>query len=239
MNTALAQIAQPFSFNMLEQMVVVNGAVGRLLLACVLGGAVGLERELNRKSAGVRTNLLICMGAAFFTLLSPVLAGEIGNNKGQEAANIVHGIGFLGAGLIIHNRTRVSGLASAASIWVVASIGMACGAGLYAAAAVGAVIVIFALAVVGFLEHRVSLKAYPVTYEIRGHDQPQMLQSILDAMDGIRQRLTDIQTDTIGEIQRISFPLAATKRQHERLSAELQARPDIDTLFTFRDPEDD
>jgi len=197
MNTALAQIAQPFSFNMLEQMVVVNGAVGRLLLACVLGGAVGLERELNRKSAGVRTNLLICMGAAFFTLLSPVLAGEIGNNKGQVASNIVQGIGFLGAG------------------------------------------VIFALAVVGFLEHRVSLKAYPVTYEIRGHDQPQMLQSILDAMDGIRQRLTDIQTDTIGEIQRISFPLAATKRQHERLSAELQARPDIDTLFTFRDPEDD
>ena len=121
MNTALAQIAQPFSFNMLEQMVVVNGAVGRLLLACVLGGAVGLERELNRKSAGVRTNLLICMGAAFFTLLSPVLAGEIGNNKGQVASNIVQGIGFLGAGLIIHNRTRVSGLASAASIWVAQS----------------------------------------------------------------------------------------------------------------------
>jgi putative Mg2+ transporter-C (MgtC) family protein len=66
-----------------------------------------------------------------------------------------------------------------------------------------------------------------------------MLQSVLDAMDHIRQRLTDIQTDTIGEIQRISFPLTASKRQHEHLTAELNARPDIDKLFTFRDPEDD
>ena len=59
MTTALPQFAQPFSFNMLEQMVVVNGTIGRLLLASVLGGAIGLERELSRKSAGVRTNLLI------------------------------------------------------------------------------------------------------------------------------------------------------------------------------------
>jgi len=133
MTAAVAQFAQPFSFSWLEQMVVANGAISRLLLACVLGGVIGLERELKRKSAGVRTNLLICMGSSFFTLLSPVLAGDVGNNKGQVAANIVQGIGFLGAGLIIHNRSRVSGLASAASIWVVASIGMACGAGLYAA----------------------------------------------------------------------------------------------------------
>ena len=83
------------------------------------------------QSAGVRTNLLICMGCAFFTLLSAVLAGDTGTNKGQVASNIVQGIGFLGAGLILHNKNRVSGLASAASIFVVASIGMACGAGLF------------------------------------------------------------------------------------------------------------
>jgi putative Mg2+ transporter-C (MgtC) family protein len=239
MTVVLTLIPEPFQFDSLQQMVVANGAVGRLLLACVLGATVGLERELSRKSAGVRTNLLICMGSAFFTLLSPVLAGEIGTNKGQVASNIVQGIGFLGAGLILHNRSRVTGLASAASIWVVASIGMACGAGLYVAAAASAVIVILALAVVGFLEQRANLKAFPVTYEARGHDQPRMLRSILDAMDHEGQRLTDIQTDVIGELQRVSFPLAATKRQHERLRAELDARPEIDKLFTFRDPEDD
>ncbi len=235
----MAQLAQPFSFNWLEQVVVANGVIGRLLLACGLGGAIGLERELKHKSAGVRTNLLICMGSAFFTLLSPVLAGDIGSNRGQVASNVVQGIGFLGAGLILHNRSRVSGLASAASIWVVASIGMACGAGLYVAASLGALIVIIALAAVGFLEQNVNLKSYPVTYEARGHDKSQMLQSILRATDDVGQRLTDVETDTIGELQRISFPIAATKRQHERLRAELRARPDIDKLFTFRDPEDD
>jgi len=239
MTVTLTSIAEPFQFDQLEQMVVANGVIGRLLMAALLGGLVGMERELNRKSAGVRTNLLICMGAAFFTLLSPILAGSSGSNKGQVASNIVQGIGFLGAGLILHNRSRVSGLASAASIWVVASIGMACGAGLYAAAAVGALIVIVALAVVGLLEQRASLKTYPVTYEARGNHQPSMMQSILDAMDHAGQRLTDIEADSIGEVQRVSFPLAATRRQHERLRAELNARPDIDKLLTFRDPEDD
>jgi putative Mg2+ transporter-C (MgtC) family protein len=239
MTTLLAMLPLPFEFDRLQQLVVANGAIGRLLLACVLGGLVGLERELNRKSAGVRTNLLICMGAAFFTLLGEVLAGDTSPNKGQVASNIVQGIGFLGAGLILHNRNRVSGLASAASIWVVASIGMACGAGLYVAAVVGAIIVIFALLVVGMVEQRANLKSYPVTYEARGVDQPRMMQSILDVMDHAGQRLSDVQIDSIGEMQRVSFPLATTKRQHERVRAELNARPDIEKLFTFRDAEDD
>ncbi len=151
MSTALAQFALPFNFSELQQMDALNGTIGRLLLACVLGGLVGLERELNRKSAGVRTNLLICMGAAFFTLLSAVLAGANSTNTGQVDSNIVQGIGFLGAGLVLHNRTRVSALASAASVWAVASIGMACGAGLYFAAPVAALIVIVAMMLVGFL----------------------------------------------------------------------------------------
>jgi putative Mg2+ transporter-C (MgtC) family protein len=239
MTATLTLIPEPFQFDRLEQLVVANGVIGRLLMAALLGGLVGMERELNRKSAGVRTNLLICMGSAFFTLLSAVLAGSNSPNKGQVASNIVQGIGFLGAGLILHNRSRVSGLASAASIWVVASIGMACGAGLYAAAAAGALIVIVALAVVGLLEQRANLKTYPVTYEARGNHQPSMMESILDAMDHAGQRLTDIETDSIGEVQRVSFPLAATRRQHERLRAELNARPAIDKLLTFRDPEDD
>jgi putative Mg2+ transporter-C (MgtC) family protein len=239
MTTTLVQLGLPFSFNWLEQMVIANGAIGRLLLACGLGGLIGLERELKHKSAGVRTNLLICMGSAFFTLLSPVLAGDIGTNKGQVASNIVQGIGFLGAGLILHNRSRVSGLASAASIWVVASIGMACGAGLYVAASLGALIVIVALAAVGLIEQNVNLKSYPVTYEARGHDQREMLGAILEVLDHTKQRLTDVQTDAIGDLQRVSFPIAATKRQHERLRAALSAGPGIEKLFTFRDPEDD
>jgi putative Mg2+ transporter-C (MgtC) family protein len=239
MNLAYAHFVQSFNFDRLQQMVIANGAIGRLLLACLLGGGIGLEREISRKSAGVRTNLLISMGAAFFTLLSAVLAGDANPDKGRVASNIVQGIGFLGAGLIIHNRSRVSGLTSAASVWVVASIGMACGAGLYAAAIVAAVVVVLALQIVGFLERRASLKGYALVYEARGRDQTLMLQSILDAMDKAGERLYNVERDAIGELQRVSFALVATKKHHEQLKQKLLAEPAIDALLTFRDPEED
>jgi putative Mg2+ transporter-C (MgtC) family protein len=239
MTMILAQFAQPFNFDQLQQMVVVNGAIGRLLVACLLGAAVGLEREINRKAAGVRTNLLICMGSAFFTLLSAVLAGDGNPDKGRVASNIVQGIGFLGAGLILHNRSRISGLTSAASVFVVASIGMACGAGLYAAAAVAAIIVIFALELVGFLERRANLKVYPLIYEARGSDQTLMLESILKATDDAGERLTDVSRDAIGELQRVSFSLTTSKNKHDRLNSHLKAERAITALFTFRDPEED
>jgi putative Mg2+ transporter-C (MgtC) family protein len=232
-------VAQPFSFNWLEQMTVVNGAIGRLLVACLLGGLVGIERELSHKAAGLRTNLLICLGSAFFTLLSPVLAGETGTNRGQVASNIVQGIGFLGAGLILHNRSRVSGLTSAASVWVVASIGMACGAGLYLPAVVATITVIVALLLVGLLEHGSNLKIYPMIYEARGRDQTLILQSILEAMDKAGERLSDIEKDAIGALQRVCFSLTATKKRHQRIHANLLAQPAIETLLTFRDPEED
>jgi putative Mg2+ transporter-C (MgtC) family protein len=239
MSFATTQFAEPFSFNWLQQMNVVNGAVGRLLVACLLGGLIGLEREISRKAAGLRTNLLICLGSAFFTLLSPVLAGETGANRGQVASNIVQGIGFLGAGLIIHSRSRVSGLTSAASVWVVASIGMACGAGLYVPAVVATLTVIVALLLVGFLEQRANLKIYSMIYEARGRDQTQMLESILGAMDNAGERFSDIEKDAIGALQRVCFSLTATKKRHQRIHANLLAQPAIDALLTFRDPEED
>jgi putative Mg2+ transporter-C (MgtC) family protein len=235
----LSPLAQPFTFDRLQQMVVVNGAIGRLLVACLLGSIIGLERELKRKAAGVRTNLLICMGAAFFTLLSAVLAGDANPDKGRVASNIVQGIGFLGAGLILRNRNRVSGLTSAAAIFTVASIGMACGAGLYAAAAVATLIVVASLELVGLLERHANLKVYPMIYEARGKDRTQMLESILDAMDKAGERLATVDSDSIGDLQRVFFSMTTNKRQHERLRGQLLAEPAIDLLLNFRDPEED
>jgi putative Mg2+ transporter-C (MgtC) family protein len=239
MSTVLAQFAQPFNFSWLQQVVVVNGAVTRLLAACLLGALVGLEREAKHQPAGVRTNLLICLGCAFFTLLSAVLAGDSNPDKGRVAANIVQGIGFLGAGLILHNRSRVSGLTSAASVFVVASIGMACGAGLFAPAAAATAIVIVALEVVGFLERRASIKIYSLIYEARGGDQTAMLQSILTAMDRAGERFTGYESDSIGSLQRVSFTIIATKKEHQRIRGALLAEPTIDVLLNFRDPEED
>ena len=213
MSPALAQFAQPFDFSLAAA----DGRGERRHSAACWSPAcwaavIGLEREVKRKAAGVRTNLLICMGCAFFTLLSAVLAGDANPEQGRVASNIVQGIGFLGAGLILHNRSRISGLTSAASVFVVASIGMACGAGLFGGGRRATVIVIVALEAVGFLERRANLKIYPLIYEARGARQTAMLQSILDAMDKAGERLPTWSDDTIGDLQRVSFTLTATKR---------------------------
>ena len=241
--TTLTQSASSFSLPLtlgdLEQQVVSNEAVKRLLVACALGSLVGVEREWKGQSAGIRTNLLICLACAFFTLMSPILAGDNGSNKGQIAANIVQGIGFLGAGLILHNKARVSGLASAASIFAVASIGMACGAGLFLPALIATAIVLVAMAMIGFVEWKISLKSYSLIYEARGSDSDNMLVSILDAMDKQNLRLYGVERDSIGVLQRVSFSLAATRRRHEHMKTLLLAEPAISQLKTFRDSEED
>lgn len=103
----------------------------RLLLAAAAGGMVGLEREFHRKSAGFRTNILIAMGSALFTMLSGTLAATGGGDSTRIAAQIVTGIGFLGAGAIIRINRDVHGLTTAATVWVNAALGMAAGSGQY------------------------------------------------------------------------------------------------------------
>jgi putative Mg2+ transporter-C (MgtC) family protein len=123
----------------------------QLALAVVLGGIIGLERELKGKPAGLRTNILICMGATLFTALSVKLAAVHGD-PGRVAAQILTGVGFIGAGTILHTRGSVTGLTSAATIWVVSAIGMALGAAAYVEAIGTTLIVVSVLTGLGFLE---------------------------------------------------------------------------------------
>jgi putative Mg2+ transporter-C (MgtC) family protein len=117
-----------------------------IILAAFLGAAIGLERELSGKSAGLRTNLLICLGAAIFTIISRQMVAGTDGEVSRIAAQIVTGVGFLGAGAVIQDRRGVHGLTTAATIWLVASIGMACGAGFHDLAAIATLIVIVVLA---------------------------------------------------------------------------------------------
>jgi len=227
------------SFNGLEEAILTGGVAGRLLLAAFLGAVIGIEREYHHRPSGVRTNLLICFGAALFTFLSAVVAGANSTNKGQIASNIVQGIGFLGAGLIIRNRDRVSGLTSAATVWAVASIGMACGAGLYIPAVFSSVLVLVALEGVGLLERNANLKLYSVIYEVRGPDPDQISIAILNIMDRAKRRLMGLEQESIGGLNRISFSVTASRRDHEKTLAALNEAPAIDEVLTFRDPEDD
>jgi putative Mg2+ transporter-C (MgtC) family protein len=217
------------TFSRIQQWGVTSGAAGRLLLAAILGGAIGVDREYHHKASGVRTNLLICFGAALFTFLSPIIAGEGSTNKAAIASNIVQGIGFLGAGLILHNRDRVSGLTSAATVWAVASIGMACGAGLYMPALYSTVLVLIVLEIVGILETKGNLKTYTEG----------ITKAILSALDKENHCLDEIENQPVGPMQRLLFPVTATRRIHLRIQAMLSASPEIEKLLTFRDMEDE
>jgi putative Mg2+ transporter-C (MgtC) family protein len=115
-----------------------------ILLAVGCGAAVGIERQIKRKAAGLRTNVLICLGAAVFTIISRQMAAEQ-DSITRIAAQIVTGVGFLGAGAIIQDRGGIHGLTTAATIWLVASIGMACGAEKYYLAIITTVLAILVL----------------------------------------------------------------------------------------------
>ena len=117
--------------------------LGRLLLAAVLGGAIGAERELNDQAAGLRTHMLLTIGACLFTLVSAYGFGSaIGTDPSRLAAQVVTGIGFLGGGAIVRHGLTVKGLTTAASIWATASVGVAVGAGSYVLGIGGAVLVV-------------------------------------------------------------------------------------------------
>jgi len=131
---------------------VLGANAGRLVLATILGGLIGVERQWRHKAAGLRTNVLICFGAAMFTVLSAQMADKFGGDHTRIAAQIIAGIGFLGAGTIIHAQGSVVGLTSAATIFVTASVGMAAGAGLYGTAIFATVVILIALVGLGKLE---------------------------------------------------------------------------------------
>jgi putative Mg2+ transporter-C (MgtC) family protein len=125
----------------------------RLALAAGLGAAIGLERELRQKPAGLRTNILIALGAALFTIVSIELGREYGGSTPDRiAAQIVTGIGFLGGGAILRSGMNIRGMTTAATIWVNAAIGMAAGAGAYAIATVATIITLVVLALLPPIE---------------------------------------------------------------------------------------
>ena len=138
----------------------------KLLAALVLGGILGAERERHKKAVGLRTIILISVGSALFTILSTHLVGPDGENPGRVAANIISGIGFLGAGVILEERGRVVGLTTAATIWVAAALGMAAGIGEYVLAFSTTAIVIIVLLLFTRFEDYLEMSSEERTYEI-------------------------------------------------------------------------
>ncbi len=137
-----------------------------IAFAVLFGAAIGAEREISGKAAGLRTNVLICLGAAVFTIISKdMAAGGTEGSITRIEAQIVSGVGFLGAGAIIQDRGGVHGLTTAATIWLVASIGMACGARFYHLAAAATLVAIVVLVALGKLAK--PLEQYGIKHKLR------------------------------------------------------------------------
>lgn len=250
-------------FSAVQDAILSGSSLKRLLMSCAMGGAIGVEREWRQKDSGLRTNMLICMGSALFTIMSVVLAGEGSPNRGQVAANIVQGVGFLGAGLILHSKAKVFGLTSAATVFVVAAIGMTCGAGLYFVSLAATIMVLMALQLVGLFEMKLGRKRYPMIYEVRANVGPvlpakvaegevavgmaqqveaalhRMQMAILHALDSVGLRLNVLERDNVAGLERVAFSVMATSKVHQRLLMELRASDATDKVVVYRDSEDE
>ncbi len=193
----------------------------RLILAGILGAVIGLERELKRKPAGLRTNMFICFGSAMFTILSGVLAGRLGGDHTRIAAQIIPGIGFIGAGSILHARGSVTGLTTAATIFVVASIGMAVGGGFYLPAIFATIVIFLSLHFLGWFETRWNLKPLTMAYEALGPNAEQMISEINTVLEEEKHLMQTVQVGRANGDYRVQFTVEGTWHEHQTLLSRL------------------
>ena len=189
----------------------------RLILAALLGGAIGLEREVKHKPAGLRTNLFICVGAAMFTLLSDRLAANYGGDHTRIAAQIIPGIGFIGAGSILHSRGGVTGLTTAATLFVVASIGMAVGGGLYVTAILATLVVGVALNSLLWFEMRFNLKPVIAHYDLVAAHPDALLADVNAILKDEGRQMRTVRIGRDEGVARLHFSVEATRREQHDL----------------------
>jgi len=206
--------------------------LARLLLAAVLGGLIGLDRELKRRPAGLKTNMFICFGAAMFTILSSELAGALAGDHTRIAAQIIPGIGFIGAGSILHARTGgVTGLTTAATIFVVASIGMACGGGFYGLAVFASILIFIALRSLGWMETRFSLKESVMKYIVLSEKpESEMVAELHSVLDRWSKEPWGLHLNHRAGQQQLAFSVDATRREQKEL---MEALRRSETLRNF------
>jgi putative Mg2+ transporter-C (MgtC) family protein len=190
-----------------------------LVIAIVLGGAVGLERELGGKPAGLRTNILICVGAALFTQLSRAF-GLVGD-PGRVAAQIVTGVGFLGAGTILHTKGNISGLTSAATIWMVAAIGMAVGADMVYEAAGATLLVILVLAALGRVETHLKRRTRISRLTVEVADDPGRVEDVERLVREAGLNVVDLRTQRDGGHMIVEVVLRGPEHLHDRAKLSL------------------
>jgi len=196
--------------------------VAKLLLAAALGGVIGLEREAKHRPDGLRTNLFICVGAALYTLLSIKISGN-STDPTRIASQIIPGIGFIGAGSIIHARADlVTGITSAATLFVIASIGMAVGSGYYATAIFATAMVLGVLWLLGLFERFLNLKVMIYCYEVAGRSAEDVQAQINGLLEPLRSMMMNVQVAPTPVHVRVRFECDGTRKKQARIFATLR-----------------
>src|SRR6266849_5522755 len=171
----------------------------KLLVAVVCGGAIGFERELSRKPAGLRTNVLVCVGAALFMIVSRHIGGGAPyTDPARLVAQVVTAIGFIGAGVILQARGSISGLTTAATILVVGAVGIAIGEGIFTVAVLSTLLIIFVLVLLRRLEDAFVRRRRLFHYTMKIKDPTSSLPRLFDLLDQERLRLGDFSLRDLG-----------------------------------------
>jgi putative Mg2+ transporter-C (MgtC) family protein len=200
----------------------------RLAWAGFLGALIGIERNFRRRPAGMRTGFCVSMGASLFTIISIELARRTGDtNTTRIAANIVQGVGFLGAGVILRERGSVVGLTTAATIFATAAIGMAAGGGLFWISGAGCLLVLFALAGLVYVEDWLHLRCRYMLFRIVTPNAKDVVADVHRVFDELRIILDNFHVTLKGGSNLIQFDANVDWRQQEKILARL-AQPGTD-----------
>ena len=194
----------------------------RLTLAAALGAVIGIERDLRRRPAGMRTSSFVCLATALFTILSAELARLFGDTSGTRiASNIVQGIGFLGAGAILRGSVGRIGLTTAATIFVEAAIGMAVGGGLYAVATYSTALVLFGLVALGWFAERFNLKYRRMCFRITASQAESVATEVQRLMAEIKVPMQHFRVSMAGGDSIVEYESVVTHSQQEKIVTQL------------------
>ncbi len=196
---------------------------GKLLLSAALGGVVGLERNLRRKAAGLRTSMLICMGACFFMIISAIAATHPEDDHTRIAAQIIAGIGFLGAGVILRERGNVVGLTTAATVWATAAVGMGVGTGMYVTSIFATALILISLVMLGWAETRLGIKTRLTTFRLTARDGDAVIKQARQIFQDLKIPIQHSELRRAAEESVIEFDADISVPQEHELLKRLSA----------------
>jgi putative Mg2+ transporter-C (MgtC) family protein len=203
---------------MQENMLPLSTILARLAWAALLGSIIGVERSVRRRPAGMRTGFCVALGAALFTIASVEIARLTGDTSTTRiASNIVQGIGFLGAGVILRERGNVTGLTTAATIFAVAAMGLAAGGGLYAVSGIACALVLGGLVSLFYVEDWLNLKPRYMLFRIFVDHTENMVTDVHKIFSDLKIAIDNFQVSLSGEKNLIQFDAEVNTHQQERI----------------------